>query len=220
MLKLHLLPKPPAPIRSIQERTQEQVALHTDIEFMKAYATFFVIFISLAYLFNAMRIQLQEDTVSDIMKLKQEICDTVPASALCINPRPLYVMDEIAQAHQVPVRLLVGIYFAESTLGTRFNRPQCSSYRNWSWLKWRKFPNWSVQYYSTDRSKPDSNWCWLYKFDSFEEATTALALTISLGYRTCNNDTTCISYAYVGKPNVAEASWIRNVSRFYPNPTT
>lgn len=219
VLRGQFLTKPyPSDTRSIQERTRDQVQMTTDISFAKSYAVFFASFILLTYLVA----YIKQDTRSELDILKSEICSAVPASALCKNPTVLPLVDSIATKHGVPTRLIVWIYNAESTLWTHFNKPACAGYRNWAGLKWRKFHDNSVQYYQENRRKPDSNWCWLYKFDSFEQATESLALTLSRGYSSCLKDkwtaseqTKCISYAYVWDPNKAEQSWISRVSRFY-----
>lgn len=221
MLKLHLLPKPPAPVLSVQEQTRDKIQLATDINFAKSYAVFFCSFILLIYLVA----WIKQDTRSELTKLRAEICDKVPSSPACKHPEVLELIDTVATKHNVPTRLITGIYFAESTLWINFNKEPCSQYHNWAWLKWRKFKDGRpTEYYQANRRKPDSNGCWLYKFESFEQATESLALTLSRWYHTCfrdnklpENQTKCISYAYVWAPDVPEQSWINRVSLFYPN---
>lgn len=218
ILKLEFLSNKPADLRTLQERTADRVAFHTDINFAKSYAVFFLSFVLLSYLVAA----LKTDTRSELDILKQEICDTVPESPLCIHPDPLIKLDAIATQHGISPRLLTGIYFAESRLWTHFSKPACASYHNWWWMKWKKSDQSPAVFYQADRSKPDANGCWLYEFESFEEATTSLAKTLSLWFKWCfqhileEEQTKCISYAYVGNPSVAEQSWINRVSQFYP----
>lgn len=104
--------------------------------------------------------------------------------------------------------------FAESTLGTNYNKPACKSYNNPYGIKGRKYDNGKVEWYTKTKGRADSNGCWLYKFDSIDEATYSLANTISIGYKGCNNSVRCLSYSYVGHPDVAEESWIKRVSQF------
>lgn len=219
ILRGHFLTKPTPPVLSILETTRDQVQLATDLSFAKQYAVFFCSFILLAYIVAWIR----QDTRSELDILRSEICAKVPASPACKHPEVLTLIDTVATKHNVPTRLITGIYFAESTLWINFNKPPCSQYHNWAWLKWRKFHDNSVEYYSTNRKRPDANGCWLYRFDSFEWAT-LMSLTLSKWYHTCfrdnklpENQTKCISWAYVWAPDKAEQSWINRVSVFYPN---
>lgn len=152
--------------------------------------------------------------VTDIDELYNQICAKVPNSPICWNKELLKRIDTIGQQKWVPTRLLIGVSYAESHIGVNFNREACRGYNNWFWLKWKKHDNGKVEWFTKDRKK-DANGCWLYKFQSIEEWFYSLANTISLGYKSCQNNTTCLAYWYVGNPNVAEPSWIKHVSMWY-----
>lgn len=68
---------------------------------------------------------------TDIDTLHSEICHKVPESPLCDDIELLRRIDSIGREKGVPTRLLVGISFAESTIGTHFNKSACKSYNNW-----------------------------------------------------------------------------------------
>lgn len=151
---------------------------------------------------------------NNIETLHAKICQTTSKSPLCEDIEILRRIDTIGREKWVPAWLLVGIMFAESTLATNYNKPACKSYNNPYWIKGRKYDNGKVEWYTKTKGRADSNGCWLYKFDSIDEATYSLANTISLGYGKCKNDVRCISFAYVWHPEVAEQSWINRVSQF------
>ena len=68
-----------------------------------------------------------------------------------------------------------------------------------------------------DQKIPDANGCYLYKFESIDDYWISKVNTIRYGYKGCINSNTpikCLSFAYVGDRNVAEQSWINNVSIF------
>jgi hypothetical protein len=150
----------------------------------------------------------------DTQKLHAKICKTTLKSPLCEDIEILRRIDTIGREKWVPVWLLVGIMFAESTLGTNYNKPACKSYNNPYWIKGRKYDTGKVEWYTTTKGRADSNGCWLYKFDSIDEATYSLANTISIGYAGCNNSVRCLSRKYVGHPDIEEESWINRVSLF------
>lgn len=148
--------------------------------------------------------------VTTMEELHEEICQKVPESPLCGDIELLRRIDSIGREKGVPTRLLIGVSYAESHIGVNFNKEACRGYNNWFWLKGKKYDNWKVEWFTKDK-KRDSNGCWLYKFKSVEEWFYALANTISIGYKSCKNDTICLSYWYVGNPEVAEPSWIKHV---------
>lgn len=151
---------------------------------------------------------------SYMFSLQKKICKKAVESPLCKDIEILRRIDTIATSKWVPTTLILGIMLAESTLATNYNKPICKTYNNPYWIKGRKYDNGKIEWYTKTKGRPDSNWCWLYKFDSIDEATYSLANTISIGYKSCNNNVRCISYAYVGDPNVAEESWIARVQSF------
>ncbi len=149
-----------------------------------------------------------------IETLHAKICKRTSKSPLCEDIEILRRIDTIAKEKWVPTWLIIWIMHSESTLATHYNKPACSSYNNPYWIKWRKYDTGKVEWYTKSKGKPDNNGCWLYKFNSIDEATYSLANTISIGYASCNNDVTCLSYKYVGNPDIAEQSWIDRVSQF------
>jgi hypothetical protein len=112
ILRGHFLTKPTPPVLSLMETTRDQVQLATDLSFAKQYAVFFCSFILLAYIVAWIR----QDTRSELDILRSEICAKVPASPACKHPEVLTLIDTVATKHNVPTRLITGIYFAESTL--------------------------------------------------------------------------------------------------------
>ena len=157
-------------------------------------------------------VPLHQET--NIDTLHSEICDKVPESPICWNIELLRRIDIIGQSKWVPTRLLIWVAYAESHIGVNFNREACRGYNNWFWLKGKKYDTWKVVWF-TKNKKADSNWCWLYKFESIEDGFYSLANTISVGYKGCKNDTKCLSYGYVWNPDVPEQSWINHVSMWY-----
>ena len=104
---------------------------------------------------------------------------------------------------------------AESTIGKHYAKGCNASYNNWGGIKWKKLDDGTNV---KDQKIPDENGCWVYKFESMEDYFISKANTLSIGYKTCftqNKETysqvKCISFAYVGNPNIAEESWIKNV---------
>lgn len=149
-----------------------------------------------------------------IETLHAKICKRTSKSPLCEDIEILRRIDSIAKEKGVPTWLIIWIMHSESTLATHYNKPICSTYNNPFWIKWRKYDTGKVVWYTKAKGKPDNNGCWLYKFNSIDEATYSLANTISIGYKGCNNSVRCLAFAYVGDPNVAEESWIKRVNQF------
>lgn len=149
-----------------------------------------------------------------VQNLHSKICKTTEKSPLCEDIEILRRIDSIAREKWVPTGLIIGIMFAESTLATNYNKPACAHYNNPFGIKGRKYDTGKVEWYTKTKGRADSNWCWLYKFDSIDEATYSLANTISIGYKACNNSVRCLAYSYVWHPEVAEESWMNRVNKF------
>lgn len=184
-------------------------------KFFILYAIGMLALLTVCAIWEATKAEAQEPTIPDIVLLHEEICDKVPISPLCTNTDLLEEIDSIASKKNVPTRLLVGIMYAESSLATNYNKPICKIRNNPYWIKWRKFDDWHVEWFTKNR-KADKDGCWLYHFKSIEEATESLINTLSIWYKLCENKTTCIAYNYVGRPDIAESSWISRVAKFYP----
>ncbi len=197
-------------VRCVRTR-QDYIAEQEQKQFFIIYALFFISFISIIAL---VRYTFGEEGDS-IEKIQQEICLKTPESSFCDLER-LKRIDTIAKKKWVPIRLIIWIAFAESTNDTNYNKPVCKTRNNPYWLKGRKYDGWEVRWFTND-GHADDDGCYLYQFKSLEEATESLVNTISMWYRTCHNNTVCISYSYCGDPSVSEASWVARVEKFYPS---
>jgi len=153
-------------------------------------------------------------------ELFKSVCDAKPSSPICDRATfdRLYKITEERLPWKNFFPILLGITNAESSLGTAYAKNNkgwfCTWYNNLGWIKWKKTDDGkSVR----DQKIPDTNGCYLYKFDSIDDYWISKVNTIRFGYKGCVNSTTpikCMSYAYVGDRNVAEISWINNVSIF------
>jgi len=115
-------------------------------------------------------------------------------SPLCEDWELYLKLKWISDAVWVEFWLLVGITYSESHIWANFVGEKCWDYNNWSWIKWRKYSNWK-----TDKPKlPDSNWCWLYKFNKIDDYWESFAYTIKQWYidKDCKTPE-CISQYYV-----------------------
>lgn len=156
----------------------------------------------------------------ELDELFKSVCDAKPSSPIC-DRATFYRLYKITE-ERLPWKnffpILLGITNAESSLGTAYAKNNkgwfCTWYNNLWGIKHKKTDDWkSVK----DQKIPDTNGCYLYKFDSIEDYWISKVNTIRYGYKGCVNSTTpikCMSYAYVGDRNVAEISWINNVSIF------
>lgn len=149
----------------------------------------------------------------ETQKLHAKICQTTSKSPLCEDIEILRRIDSIAREKGVPTGLIIGIMFAESTLGTNYNLPICKTRNNPYWIKGRKYDNGKTVMYNNGKGR-DSDGCYLYPFESLDEATYSLANSISIGYKGCNNDVVCLSYKYVWDPLKSEVSWVNRVNKF------
>jgi len=102
-----------------QERIREREGVARDIAFAKVYALFFFCFFILVALGSKIIEWSNRDTLP---KLHAEICAHSSASPLCKDFELLERVSSIAQKKDVPTRLIIGIWNAESTLGTHFNK--------------------------------------------------------------------------------------------------
>lgn len=209
------IPYPEKRILTRQERLQERLLIEQDLKIAKSY-WFFIVWILIA---SCIVWILTTKSPQDIQKerlasLHSKICEKTRTSDLCTDASILERMHKITEKKGVPIELVIGIAFAESSNHTNYNKPQCKPYNNLWGLKWYKTDTGKTLWYDNSNGA-DSNWCWLYKFDSIEQGTEAISNTLAMGYKWCKYDTRCISYNYVGNPNIAEESWIGRVSIFY-----
>ena len=158
----------------------------------------------------------------ELDELFNKVCKNKPSSPICNRATfdRLYKITEERLPWKNFFPILLGITNAESSLGTAYAKDNkgwfCTGYNNLGWIKYRKTDDGkSVR----DQKVPDTNGCYLYKFESIDDYWISKVNTIRYGYKGCVNSTTpikCMSYAYVGDRNVAEPSWINNVSIFLP----
>ena len=165
---------------------------------------------------------IKSDRTEELERLNKEVCKKNINSPIC-ERETFYRLYKITE-ERLPWKnffpILLGITNAESSLGTAYAKNNkgwyCTGYNNLGWIKWKKTDDGkSVR----DQKIPDTNGCYLYKFDSIDDYWISKVNTIRYGYKGCVNSTTpikCMSYAYVGDKNVSEASWVRNVSIFLP----
>ena len=145
------------------------------------------------------------------------ICKEVENSPLCWNYTLLNKLKEIADKRNVDYKLLLGIMYHESKLGTAFSPSyECSKSNNWWWVKARKYDDGSVSEWF-DKQENRIPWCWLYNFDTVEEFFESLANTISLGYWKClerKEAVSCICNIYVGKYSQARVDSVRRFADY------
>lgn len=204
----HFLPYPETPILSRQERLYQRQLWEKDFRMMKTYGSVMAGLLLVCYIGSLFA------GSSDLDALHSKICTDAPGSILCTSRETLEMFDSHSRKKGVPVGLVVGVAFAESTLHTNYNKPVCKEYNNPWGLKGYKRGDGSLDWYTEKRGSADGSGCWLYKFSSLEQWLDGFLNTISMGYKTCENDVRCISYAYVGHPDKAEESWIWRVERY------
>lgn len=209
----HFLPYPETPILTREQRLYQRQIWEKDLKMMKTYwllllGIFFTCYIG--SLFASLN-----DGKEEKASLHHKICQERKDSVFCTDTELFDRYIDASHKKWVPPGLVFGIMFAESSFHTNYNKPVCKSYNNPFGLKGYKKDDGSLEWYPREKGWYDKNGCWLFKFESLEEWLNGLLNTISVGYKKCENDVRCISYAYVGNPDVAEESWIWRVSKFY-----
>lgn len=125
---------------------------------------------------------------------------------------------------------MVGISLAESHVWQNYAKDKvgwtCEWRNNWGGAKYNILDDNSRVYsspkfggYNTVNRFEDSYWCNLFPFDSIEEYWISKANGLRYGYKGCldsKEPIKCVSYSYVGDPNVSESSWVGNVSSLVP----
>ena len=153
-------------------------------------------------------------------ELFKSVCDTKPSSPICDRATfdRLYKITEDRLPWNNFFPILLGITNAESSLGTAYAKNNkgwfCTGYNNLWGIKWKKTDDWkSVR----DQKIPDSNGCYLYKFDSIDDYWISKVNTIRFGYKGCVNSKTpvdCIGRYYVQWNGLSKLNWNKNVSIF------
>ena len=214
----NFLPESQTPEKRVltrQERVIERQLVDQDLKIAKSYACFIAWILAVSFIVWALTTKSPQELQKDrLTSLHSKVCEKTATSDLCRDVSILERMMEITEKKGVPIELVIGIAFAESSVHTNYNKPICKSYNNLFGLKGYKRDNGKIDWYDNTKGH-DNNGCWLYKFDSIEQGTEAISNTLSMWYKGCNMDTRCISYNYVGKPDIAEESWIWRVGIFY-----
>lgn len=156
----------------------------------------------------------------DTIKVMNKICELSENSPMCNDREMLNDLMEVASG-KVDYKLLLGIMYAESHIWANFKPYNCNITSNWAGLKARKYNDWQTsprytyQYEQFELNNPDLykklEGCWLYYFDNPHQFFESLTNTISIGYKSCNEDVYCIMKSYVGHESWA---WVRNVYLF------
>lgn len=166
--------------------------------------------------------------------LYRKVCDKQINSPLCKDKELYYRLYKITE-ERIPWKnffpILIWITNAESSLWLDFAKDNlwwtCQWRNNWWWTKYqinddntRNFSrklNWFDYWASYTSRFVDQYWCNLYPFNSVEEFWITKVNWMRYWYPWCiisNTPVRCLSYQYVWDPNVAEQSWINNVSEF------
>ena len=196
------------PVMSRQQRIIEQQKWELEVPMFKKYAIFLGIVFSACLFGSALSWNSEDDELHTL------VCKTTPTSEICTNRSMFDTIGHESKKKWVPLGLVLGIAFAESSLHTNYNKPHCKAYHNHWWLKGYKLASGKVLWYDNKKGH-DWTGCWFYKFESLEQGLDGLTNTLSVGYKGCKYDVRCISYNFVGKPDVAEESWIGRVNKFY-----
>lgn len=166
--------------------------------------------------------QIKVSPESDSLEsLHTRVCQKQVNSPLCKDKELFHRLYRITE-ERLPMKhffpILLGITNAESSLWLNYAKDNIwwtCVWRNNLWgIKWRKTDDWKRV---KDQQIPDKYGCYLYKFDSIDDYWISKVNTIRYGYKWCIDSSTpvrCLSFAYVGDPNIAEQSWIKNVSIF------
>ena len=158
----------------------------------------------------------------ELDELFANVCSAKPSSPICDRATfdRLYKITEDRLPWKNFFPILLGITNAESSLGTAFAKNNkgwfCTGYNNLGGVKYRKGDDGkSIR----DQKLPDSNWCYLYKFESIDDYWISKVNTIRYGYKWCVNSKTpidCIGRYYVQWNGLSKPNWNKNVSIFLP----
>ncbi len=181
------------------------------------------------------QIEPVETEQSMLDRIGEKVCKKQPSSPLCKDKELLKRLYDITEA-RLPWKnwfpILIGITNAESSLWLSFARDRqwwtCFGRNNWWGTKYqinddntreykRTLNGFNYEYNKAKRLHNDQYGCNLYPFKDIEEFWITKVNWMRFGYKGCIDHKTpikCLSYAYVGLPNISEASWVRNVSEF------
>lgn len=156
----------------------------------------------------------------ELDELFNNVCKSKPSSPICDRATfdRLYKITEDRLPWKNFFPILLGITNAESSLGTAFAKNNkgwyCTGYNNLGGVKYKKDDEWkSIR----DQKIPQSDWCYLYKFESIDDYWISKVNTIRYGYKWCINSKTpidCIGRYYVQWNGLSKPNWNKNVSIF------
>lgn len=134
-------------------------------------------------------------------------------SPLCWNKDLFEKLKKISIDKWVDFWLMLWIAQAESHIWANYAKWCWPEYHNLWWVKARKLDNWQT---IKDQILPDSNGCWLYKFNSIEDYWESKANSLKLWYinKQCTTPE-CISKWYVKWNWVVKPDWSDRVRIFY-----
>jgi len=180
----------------------------------------------------AIKKEIFQEYSEKVKKVYQKVCEKRKDSPLCdleVLARIEKIVDDRIDPQSQWFNILIGITFAESSLGTDFANDRiggkCDGRYNLGWAKY-KINDDNTRVYSSDKFGgyntvngrfTDAYGCNLYPFENWDEYWISKVNGMRYGYKGCIESKmpiTCISYNYVWNPNVAEKSWIHNVSQF------
>ena len=110
--------------------------------------------------------------------------------------------------------LLVWITYAESHIWANYSSSACIDYNNRSWIKRAKHDDGTT----TKTKLPDTNWCWIYKFDTIGNYWNSFANSIKMWYidKDCKTPE-CISQYRVRSDWAVKDRWSNRVNMFRNN---
>lgn len=135
-------------------------------------------------------------------------------SPVCNNWDLYKRLKTISKNKWVEFGLMIWISYAEWHIGANYASSKCKGYNNRSGIKRRKNDDGSI-----DKPKlPDSNGCWIYKFDTIEDYWNSFANSIKMWYidKQCATPE-CISQHWVRSDWLVKGTWSRRVKMFMNN---
>ena len=145
----------------------------------------------------------EDEIMQAICKYGQIHWNTSP---LCNNYDLLDRIKAISKEEWVSYRLMLGITYAESHIGTNFKPQHCSTTNNWAGIKW-----------DSDKNKDWKDGCWLHQFEDVEAFWRSFSKSIYNWYVSKDCDTAeCISRRWVRWDWTLDGKqwWINRVNLF------
>lgn len=202
----------------LEKDTKELIDIDSEIE--KEFGTGSVVVWTSTASTVAVHSWIKTERTEELERLNKEVCKKNINSPIC-ERETFYRLYKITE-ERLPWKnffpILLGITNAESSLGTAYAKNNkgwyCTGYNNLGGVKYKKDDEWkSIR----DQKIPQSDWCYLYKFESIDEYWKSKVNTIRYGYKGCINSKTpvdCIGRYYVQWNGLSKPNWNRNVSIF------